>query len=135
VIPPAGEDADAAAPGALTASSDGRHPANGLDEVVHQRARLGVLAILREADRVEFAYLRDALELTDGNLSRHLRTLEDAGYIEVHKGYQGRRPRTWLSLTKAGRQALDQELTALRALVSLLDSTPPGTDSTPPNIK
>lgn len=114
------DESDAAA-----AAHGDRHPAHALDDVVHQRSRLGVLAILREADRVEFAYLRDALELTDGNLSRHLRTLETAGYIEVHKGYQGRRPRTWLSLTRPGRQALDAELTALRALVLRLDSPTP----------
>jgi DNA-binding MarR family transcriptional regulator len=99
------------------------HPASGLDEIVHQRSRLGILAILREADRVEFGYLRNALELSDGNLSRHLRTLEDAGFIEIHKGYQGRRPRTWLRLTRVGRRALDRELTALRALVSRIDSS------------
>jgi DNA-binding MarR family transcriptional regulator len=99
------------------------HPTNGLDDVVHHRTRLGILAVLREADRVEFGYLRGVLALTDGNLSRHLRTLEDAGYIQVHKGYQGRRPRTWLSLTRAGRRALDQEVAALRALVARLDAT------------
>jgi len=100
------------------------HPANGLDDIVHQRSRLGVLAILREADRVEFSYLRDALGLTDGNLSRHLRTLEGVGYIEIQKGYQGRRPRTWLRLTRAGRGALDKELTALRTLMTRLDLLP-----------
>ena len=84
-----------------------------------------MVAILREADRVEFGYLRDALGLSDGNLSRHLRTLESAGYVQTHKGYHGRRPRTWLSLTRAGARALDQELSALRALVSHLDAAPP----------
>ncbi|WP_245974751.1 transcriptional regulator [Thermomonospora umbrina] len=65
--------------------------------------------------------MRDTLDLTDGNLSRHIRTLEQAGYVEIHKGYQGRRPRTWLSLTPAGSTALAEELTALRALVARLD--------------
>ncbi len=101
--------------------SDGPHPSQGLNDVVHQRARLGVLAVLREADRAEFGYLRDALVLTDGNLSRHLRTLEDAGYIEIHKGYEGRRPRTWITLTRPGIRALDDELASLRALVARLD--------------
>jgi DNA-binding MarR family transcriptional regulator len=123
ILPAPGDDDHD--PAIAVGGPDGRHPVHRLDEVVHQRARLGVLAILREADRVEFSYLREALELTDGNLSRHLRTLEDAGFVEVHKGYQGRRPRTWLSLTKPGRHALDQELAALRALVSRLDSPPP----------
>jgi DNA-binding MarR family transcriptional regulator len=97
------------------------HPVRALDDLVHQRARLGVLAILREADRAEFAYLRDSLGLTDGNLSAHLRTLEGAGYIVVHKGYEGRRPKTWLSLTRAGVRALEDEVAVLRTLVARLE--------------
>jgi DNA-binding MarR family transcriptional regulator len=87
---------------------------------------VGVLAVLREADRAGFAYLRDELGLTDGNLSRHLRTLEDAGYIEVLKGSEGQRPRTWVSLTRAGARALEQELKLLPALVARIESTPSG---------
>jgi DNA-binding MarR family transcriptional regulator len=64
------------------------------------------------------------LGLTDGNLSRHLRTLEAAGHIQVSKGYQGKRPRTWLRLTTKGTKALDQELAALRTLVTRLDRAP-----------
>ena len=102
------------------------YPTQALDDVVHHRTRLGILAVLREVDRAEFGYLRDALGLTDGNLSRHLRTLEAAGHIQVRKGYQGKRPRTWLRLTTHGTKALDQELAALRALVTRLDRTPAG---------
>lgn len=107
---------------------DEPHPAQGLNDIVHQRARLGVLAVLSEADRAEFGYLRDVLGLTDGNLSRHLRTLEEASYIQIHKGYEGRRPRTWITLTRAGARALDEEVTLLRALVARLDgpSSAPG---------
>jgi DNA-binding MarR family transcriptional regulator len=101
-----------------------RHPVHGLDDVIHQRARLGVMAVLHEVDRVDFRYLRDSLELTDGNLSRHLRTLEEAGYVEVHKGYEGRRPRTWVKLTRSGARALEAELTALRQLVSRFEESP-----------
>ncbi|SRR6266545_5719167 len=100
------------------------HPTQALDDVVHHRTRLGILAVLREVDRAEFGYLRDVLGLTDGNLSRHLRTLQAAGHIDVHKGYQGNRPRTWLRLTRQGAKALDQEVAALRALVDRLDSAP-----------
>ena len=103
------------------ASEDGPHPVQELDDVVHQRVRLGILAVLREADKVEFGFLRDVLGLTDGNLSRHLQTLEEAGYVEVEKGYQGRRPRTWAVISRAGSQALDRELGVLRALVARLD--------------
>jgi DNA-binding transcriptional ArsR family regulator len=67
------------------------HPTQALDDVVHHRTRLGILAVLLEVDRAEFGYLRDVLGLSDGNLSRHLRTLEAAGHIRVRKGYQGKR--------------------------------------------
>jgi DNA-binding MarR family transcriptional regulator len=93
------------------------HPTNGLDEIVHQRHRLGILTITAEAKRAEFGYLREALDLTPGNLSRHLTVLEEAGMVEVEKGYEGRRPRTWVSITRKGRSALAAELDALTKLV------------------
>jgi DNA-binding MarR family transcriptional regulator len=93
------------------------HPTNGLDEVVHQRHRLGILTITAEARRAEFGYLREALDLTPGNLSRHLTVLERAGMVEVEKGYEGRRPRTWVSITRKGRSALAAELDALTKIV------------------
>jgi DNA-binding HxlR family transcriptional regulator len=61
--------------------SSARHPATVLDATVHQRVRLGILAVLGEARRADFAYLRDTLELTDGNLSRQLQALEEAGLV------------------------------------------------------
>ena len=91
-------------------------PTNGLDDVVHQRHRLGILTITAEA-RADFGYLRDALGLTAGNLSRHLTVLEEAGLIQVEKGYEGRRPRTWVRITSAGRTALAAEVDALAELV------------------
>jgi DNA-binding MarR family transcriptional regulator len=96
------------------------HPVNGLDDVVHQRVRLGILTITREARRVEFGYLRTTLELTAGNLSRHLATLENAGLITIDKGYEGRRARTWVSLTKAGQTALREEIAQLKRLINQL---------------
>jgi DNA-binding MarR family transcriptional regulator len=93
------------------------HPTSGIDETVHQRHRLGILTITAEADRAEFGYLRDALDLTPGNLSRHLTVLEDAGLVKVEKGYEGRRPRTWVRITRSGRTALAAELDVLAALV------------------
>jgi DNA-binding MarR family transcriptional regulator len=93
------------------------HPTNGIDETVHQRHRLGILTITAEANRAEFGHLRDALELTPGNLSRHLLVLEQAGLVHVEKGYEGRRPRTWVRITRAGRSALAAELDVLAALV------------------
>jgi DNA-binding MarR family transcriptional regulator len=96
----------------------GDHPTNGLNDVVHQKHRLGILTIAAESKRVEFGYLKDALELTGGNLSRHLTVLVDAGLLAMEKGYDGRRPKTWVSITRAGRQALADEIAALRTLVA-----------------
>jgi DNA-binding MarR family transcriptional regulator len=97
------------------------HPANGLDEIVHQRVRLGILTIAHEARRVEFGYLRTSLELTAGNLSRHLAVLERAGLITIDKGYAGKRARTWISITKAGRAALTEEITQLKRLIGQIE--------------
>jgi DNA-binding MarR family transcriptional regulator len=106
------------APGAdgQTAADQTAHPTNGLDDTVHQRHRLGILTITAEA-RADFGYLRDALGLTPGNLSRHLTVLEEAGLIGVEKGFQGRRPRTWVRITGTGRAALAAEVAALAELV------------------
>ena len=97
------------------------HPALRLDDTVHQRVRLGILAVLSEARRADFSYLRDALNLTDGNLSRHIQVLEEAGLVRVEKGFEGRRPRTWVEATRRGRDALQAELGALRDLISRVD--------------
>jgi len=97
------------------------HPAIGLDDVVHQRVRLGILAIAHEARRVEFGFLRSNLELTAGNLSQHLGVLENAGLIAIEKGYEGKRARTWITLTKAGQAALAEEITQLKRLISQVD--------------
>jgi DNA-binding MarR family transcriptional regulator len=101
---------------AMTSGDPGAHPTNVLDETVHQRHRLGILTITAEA-RAGFGYLRDALGLTAGNLSRHHTVLEEAGLIQMEKGYAGRRPRTWVGITSAGRAALATEVDALAELV------------------
>ena len=99
------------------------HPANGLDDVVHQRVRLGILAIAREARRAEFGFLRASLELTAGNLSQHLAVLEKAGLVRIEKGYAGKRGRTWIHLTAAGKHALHHEITQLKHLINQIEHT------------
>jgi DNA-binding transcriptional ArsR family regulator len=71
------------------------HPTARLDPAIHQPARLGILTAASEAKRIDFVSLRDLLDLTDGNLSRHLSTLEEAGYISIEKTFDGRKRRTW----------------------------------------
>jgi DNA-binding MarR family transcriptional regulator len=97
------------------------HPANGLDDTVHQRVRLGILTIAHEARRVEFSYLRNNLELTAGNLSQHLGVLENAGLITIEKGYADKRARTWVTLTRSGQAALAEEITQLKLLISQIE--------------
>lgn len=97
------------------------HPTSGFDESVHQPNRLAILVVLKEAGRADFTFLKKTLGLTDGNLGRHLAQLEDNGLIELAKGFEGRRPRTWAKLTPAGRQALQAELAAMRQLLQRLD--------------
>ncbi|MET8312319.1 MULTISPECIES: transcriptional regulator [unclassified Micromonospora] len=99
------------------------HPVTGLDDVVHQRVRLGILTIAHEARRVEFGYLRTQLELTAGNLSQHIGVLETAGLVQVEKGYAGRRGRTWITLTAAGNTALAEEIGRLKLLIARVETT------------
>lgn len=94
-----------------------------LDPVIHAQARLRVmttLAALGQGDHMAFPRLQELLDMTAGNLSTHLRRLEEAGYVEVTKTHRGRSPVTYLALTGTGRRAYEDYLAALRAL---LDTT------------
>jgi DNA-binding MarR family transcriptional regulator len=93
------------------------HPTTGLEDVVHQRARLGILAVLAEAGQADFAGLKQLLALTDGNLSRHLTVLEEAGYVRIDKVIEAKRTRTTVTLTPAGRDAFEAEIASLEALL------------------
>ncbi|MFG1889372.1 winged helix-turn-helix domain-containing protein [Micromonospora sp. NPDC049051] len=112
---------DAPAPDGTTPT----HPVTELDDVVHQRVRLGILTIAHEARRVEFRFLRTQLDLTAGNLSKHLSVLEAAGLIQVEKGYEGRRGRTWITLTPAGGTALAEEIAQLKQLIARVEINRP----------
>ncbi|MGH8980752.1 MAG: winged helix-turn-helix domain-containing protein [Acidimicrobiales bacterium] len=108
--------------GRATADRGPIHPTQGIDDVVHQRVRLGILTVAHEARRVDFNYLLESLELTGGNLSQHLRVLEDAGLVKIDKVIDGRRPRTWILITRAGRRALLQEVDCLKAIVRRIEA-------------
>ena len=88
-----------------------------IDEVIHGRVRLGVMAYLSAAETADFNELKVRLQASDGNLSVHLRKLEEAGYVEVEKTYAGRKPLTRLHLTNAGRTAFTGYLDAIGRLV------------------
>jgi DNA-binding HxlR family transcriptional regulator len=98
-------------------------PTTDLDDVVHQRVRLGILTVVHEARRVDFNYLKDTLGLTGGNLSQHLRVLEEAGFVTIDKVFEGRHPRTWVKITRAGRQALRHEIESLKAIIYKVEGT------------
>jgi DNA-binding MarR family transcriptional regulator len=89
------------------------HPRHRLDAVIHNPTRFSIMAALMEADRAEFRFVRDTVEVTDSVLSQHVTTLEQKGYVQVTKGQAGRRPRTWLSATSAGRTAFNTHLALL----------------------
>ena len=88
-----------------------------IDDVIHGRVRLGVMAILAGVDSADFATLKARLQTTDGNLSVHLRKLEEAGFVAVTKRFVGRKPLTEASMTEAGRTAFVAYLDAMAGLV------------------
>jgi len=91
-----------------------------LNETIHQPVRLRIMAALvtlESADEVDFTYLRDLLEVTDGNLGAHLRKLEDAGYISVNKVFVERKPHTYVSATPEGRQVFQEHVKALESIL------------------
>lgn len=90
-----------------------------LDEIIHVRARLGVVAYLIGAGEADFNTLKRELKLTDGNLSVHLTRLEEAGYVALTRVAEGRRPRTTVTLTKKGRKAFDAYVTQVSRLAAL----------------
>ena len=85
--------------------SDSRHPRHELDELVHTPVRLSVTAVLDAVEETDFQFLRDAVEVSDSLLSKHVSRLEDAGYVHVTKGVAHGRPRTVYTLTTVGRAA------------------------------
>jgi DNA-binding MarR family transcriptional regulator len=88
-----------------------------IDEVIHGRLRLGVMTYLADAEVADFTELKTALGATQGNLSVHLRKLEDAGYVAIEKSFLARKPLTRVRLTPNGRQAFAAYLQALGALI------------------
>ncbi|MGX1747786.1 MULTISPECIES: winged helix-turn-helix domain-containing protein [unclassified Brevundimonas] len=88
------------------------------DTVIHAPGRLQICAILSAAE-AEFAIVRDAIQVSDSVLSKHVKTLEEAGYVAVRKAAQGGRQRTWLSLTSAGRTAFASHVAELNRLAAM----------------
>ena len=98
------------------------HPIHDLDDDVHQRVRLGILASLSGLTRADFAHLKRELALTDGNLGRHLEVLGEAGFVKLTREATGGRPRTWVAITPKGRKALRKEVDALRQIMAQIEA-------------
>ncbi|PZG38013.1 MarR family transcriptional regulator [Spongiactinospora gelatinilytica] len=92
------------------------HPRHDLDEVIHAPVRLSIMAALSGAERIDFRFLRDTIEVSDSLLSKHIVTLENAGYVNVDKAFVGKRAKTWLSLTEQGRAAFARYTDVLRQI-------------------
>ena len=91
-----------------------------LNEIIHQSVRLRIMAALISLEpgaEVDFSYLRDLLEVTDGNLGAHLHKLEDAGYIALNKTFAERKPCTYLSATSEGRRIFQEHVNALESIL------------------
>lgn len=88
-----------------------------LDDVIHGRVRLGVMAYLADAEAADFTELKNLLDVTQGNLSVHLRKLEEAGYVSIDKSFLDRKPLTRVRMTDAGRTAFAAYLEAIGKLV------------------
>jgi DNA-binding transcriptional ArsR family regulator len=90
---------------------------DALDEVIHQKARLGIMSTLLALGEADFKLLKESLGLSDGNLSTHLALLEERGYVEVRKEFRGRKPHTSAVPTDRGRAAFKEYLAALERII------------------
>lgn len=96
------------------------------DEIIHQSTRLRIMSVLSalpRGEKIEFPRLRSLINATQGNLGAHLTTLEQAGYIQIEKDFDGKKPRTRVSLTAAGRHAFKAHIAYLREVVRGLDDS------------
>ena len=88
-----------------------------LDRVIHEKGRLAIMSMLAASPELSFTEMRDALNMTDGNLTTHIRTLQEAGYLSVTKSFQNNRPLTTCSVTPAGKKAFTSYINLLEKIV------------------
>lgn len=99
-------------------TTEEQHPRHRLNESLMHPVRFSLVASLATTEEIEFAAVRDHLQVSDSVLSRQASALEEAGIVRVKKGYVGKRPRTWLALTKEGRTTWNAHLAALRDIAA-----------------
>jgi DNA-binding MarR family transcriptional regulator len=88
-----------------------------LDRVIHEKGRLAIMSMLAASPELSFTEMRDALSMTDGNLTTHIRTLQEAGYVSVAKSFRNNRPHTACSLTSAGKRAFTTYINLLEQII------------------
>lgn len=88
-----------------------------LDRVIHEKGRLAIMSLLAASPQLSFTEMRDTLNMTDGNVTAHVRTLHESGYIAVTKAFQGNRPLTTYALTPAGKEAFTHYINLLEQIV------------------
>ncbi len=88
-----------------------------LDRIIHEKGRLAIMSLLAASPELSFTEMRDTLNMTDGNLSVHIRTLQEAGYVGVTKSYRGNKPLTTCSVTAAGKRAFATYINLLEQIV------------------
>jgi DNA-binding MarR family transcriptional regulator len=94
-----------------------KNPISGLNKIFDNRIRLGVMSVLMVNEEISFNDLKGMLEVTDGNLASHLVTLEENGFIKVHKGFIGRKTNTTYSITKLGEREFKDHVKALEGMI------------------
>ncbi|MFI7068671.1 winged helix-turn-helix domain-containing protein [Micromonospora sediminicola] len=102
-------------------TEQGNHPRHGLADVIHAPVRLSIVAALAGVEKADFRFLRDTIEVSDSLLSKHLTTLEAAGYVQIVKSGIGRRVRTWVSLTPTGQTAFAAYKESLEKIINTRD--------------
>jgi DNA-binding MarR family transcriptional regulator len=88
-----------------------------LDRVIHEKGRLAIMSMLAAAPELSFTEMRDTLKMTDGNLTTHIRTLQEAGYVSITKSFQNNRPLTTCSLTVSGKRAFTNYINLLEQII------------------
>ncbi len=88
-----------------------------LDRVIHEKGRLAIMSMLAASPELSFTEMRDALSMTDGNITTHIRTLQEAGYLSVTKSFQNNRPLTTCALTAAGKRAFAHYINLLEQII------------------
>ena len=114
------DEAEITKPQALKIEKAAETVSNDLDKIIHERMRLGIISALAANETLSFTDLKNLLNTTDGNISVHARKLEDAGYLECLKSFNGRVPLTEYKITNDGREALNRYLNHMEALINAM---------------